>query len=157
MKKVFLLLALVALIGCRSNKPVTSTTTKVIVSERQIDTVLFTRPDSASIVALIRCDSLGNAYLSEIQKLQSGKAVKPSLSVKDNKAFFDCKVDSMAVFLKLYRKYESVSDTSSTVVTIYKDREKGFLEKAIDTTLLLLGGISVGALLFVFLFRKKWA
>jgi hypothetical protein len=114
---------------------------------------LFTLPDSASIVALIRCDSLGNAYLSEIEKLKTGRAVRPSLTVKDNKAIFDCKVDSMAVYLKMYRRFESQTDTTS--VKRYVEKKPGLLERFVDGFLLVsLVGL-VGSIILLLLWRKK--
>jgi hypothetical protein len=152
---VFILLVL-SFAACRTSRTSTSSHSIINRTDIQIDTLVFTRPDSASIVALIRCDSLGNAYLSEITMLQTGRSVRPSLSVKNNLAYFDCKVDSMAVYMKLFRRFESVSDTTATVVTVYKDRQKGRFEKFIDSVFLLSIGSVIGTLVFLFLFRKKW-
>jgi|GEM_PF-1779263 len=156
MRTFVILFMVLSFTACKTNRTSTASHTAISRTEIQIDTLVFTRPDSASIIALIRCDSLGNAYLSEITRLQTGRSVKPSLSVKNNLAYFDCKVDSMAVYMKLFRRFESVSDTTATVVTVYKDRQKGRLEKFIDSVFLLSIGSAIGALVFLFLFRKKW-
>jgi hypothetical protein len=151
-----MLFVVLSFAACRTSRTSSSGHSIVTRTDIQIDTIVFTRPDSAGIVALIKCDSLGNAYLSEITRLQTGRSVRPSLSVKNNHAYFDCKVDSMAVYIKLSRRFESVSDTTATVVTVFKDREKGKLEKFIDSVFLLSVGSAIGALVFLFLFRKKW-
>ncbi|MBK6346549.1 MAG: hypothetical protein IPF68_11540 [Bacteroidales bacterium] len=157
MKKIFLLLALLALVSCRSTKPTSSGVSKSVVEERSKDTLMFTQPDSASLVALIRCDSLGNAYLAEIARLKTGRSVRPSLRVKNNLAYFDCKVDSMAVYLSLYKRFEKVSDTTSAIVTVYQDRKKGRLEKFMDGAILIGIGAVIGFLVLLLLFKKKWA
>jgi len=153
MKKMFFLLLLLALASCKGNRSLTSSVSRNVVIEKQLDTVLFTLPDSASIVALIRCDSLGNAYLSEIEKLKTGRAVRPSLTVKDNKAIFDCKVDSMAVYLKMYRRFESQTDTTS--VKRYVEKKPGLLERFVDGFLLVSLVALVGSIILLLLWRKK--
>lgn len=157
MRTIVILLIVLSFAACKTNRTSTSSQSSITRTEIQVDTLVFTRPDSASIIALIRCDSLGNAYLSEITRFQTGRAVRPSLSVKNNLAYFDCKVDSMAVYMKLFRRYESNSDTTATVVTVYKDREKGRIEKFIDSVFLISIGCAIGAIVFLFLLRKKWA
>ncbi|MPL77602.1 hypothetical protein SDC9_23459 [bioreactor metagenome] len=153
MKKIFFLLLLLALVSCKGNRSLTSAVSRNVVIEKQFDTVLFTLPDSASIVALIRCDSLGNAYLSEIAKLKTGRAVRPSLTVKDNKAIFDCKVDSMAVYLNMYRRFESQTDTTSVIRFI--EKKPGLLERFVDGFLLISLGALVGSIILLLLWRKK--
>jgi len=150
---MFFLLLLLALVSCKGNRSLTSSVSRNVVIEKQLDTVLFTLPDSASIVALIRCDSLGNAYLSEIEKLKTGRAVRPSLTVKDNKAIFDCKVDSMAVYLKMYRRFESQTDTTS--VKRYVEKKPGLLERFVDGFLLVSLVALVGSIILLLLWRKK--
>jgi hypothetical protein len=152
-----MLFVVLSFAACRTSRTSNSSHSLVTRTDIQIDTIVFTRPDSASIIALIRCDSLGNAYLSEIVRLQTGRSVRPSLSVKNNLAYFDCKVDSMAVYIKLSRRFESVSDTTATVVTVFKDREKGRLEKFTDSLFLLSIGCAIGSIAFLLLLRKKWA
>jgi len=153
MKKIIFLLLLLAMASCKSNKPLSSTISRSMVIERQVDTVVYTLPDSASIVALIRCDSLGNAYLSEIEKLMTGRAVRPSLTVKENKAIFDCKVDSMAVYLNMYRRFESQTDTTSVIRFV--EKKPGLLERFVDGFLLISLGALVGSIILLLLWRKK--
>lgn len=75
----------------------------------------YTKPDSASIKALMACDSLGNVYIRQIASLQMGLNVKPSVTVKDNYVYLQCKIDSMAVFNKWLTYHQVQSDTVTEV------------------------------------------
>lgn len=156
MRKILLFLVLALLVSCKTNKPIITGNTSTIIIQKQLDTVLFTRPDSSSIFALIRCDSLGNAYLSEIRELKIGRATTPEVKIKNNFIYLKCKVDSMAVYNTIYKRYDSVRDTSSTIITVYQDKPKSALQKFSNglLILILLTGLLVG--LYYYL-RRKWA
>lgn len=156
MRYLLFILALTVIWSCKSSKPITTTTTSTIIVERQIDTILFTKPDSSSIIALIRCDSLGNAYLSEIKELKIGRSTTPEVRVKDNYIYLKCRVDSMAVFQSYFKRFESSKDTNSTVITVYKDKPKSAFQKLANGLLLFFIGASLVAGLYLF-YRKRWA
>ena len=155
MKKLILILIIsFGFYSCHPGKRISSAHRETIVSEQQIDTVLYTVPDSASITALLKCDSLGNAYLAEITQLRSGRSTRPEIRVRDNYVHLKCQVDSMAVYAKLYRKFTSATDSSATIVTVYKDKQKGKFEAFLDKAIFLLVGTVAGAFLFLIFFRK---
>lgn len=151
MKKIVFLLLLLAMASCKSNKPLSSTISRSMVIERQVDTVVYTLPDSASIVALIRCDSIGNAYLSEIERLSIGRSIKPSILVRDNRAIFECRVDSMAVYLSISRRMEANVDTTYKVEN-YRPQTTGFR----STTKSLIFIFLIGGILGAFVLRAIW-
>lgn len=151
MKKIIFLLLLLAMASCKSNKPLSSIISRSMVIERQVDTVVYTLPDSASIVALIRCDSIGNAYLSEIERLSIGRSIKPSVLVRDNRAIFECRVDSMAVYLSISRRMEANVDTTYKVEN-YQPQTTGFKEITKSFIFILLIGCILGA----FVLRAIW-
>ncbi len=140
------------LISCHTGKQLQST--KTTVTERQTDTVLHTLPDSATLTALLKCDSLGNAYLAEITQLKTGRATRPEVRIKDNFIYLKCTVDSMAVYVSMHRQFKTTSDTTSTVVTVFKERQKGKLETFLDRAIILLVGSILGALILFIWFRK---
>ncbi len=155
MKKVLLLIIIsYGLISCHSGKHLTSGFRQTTITEKHSDTVLFSAPDSASITALLKCDSLGNAYLAEITKLKTGRATRPEVRVRDNLIYLKCNVDSMAVYLSMHRQFKTTADTSSTVVTVFKERQKGKLETFLDRAIILLVGSILGLLIFIIWFRK---
>jgi hypothetical protein len=151
MKKIVVLLLLFALVSCKSTRPIISTSNKSVLIERRVDTILYTLPDSASIVALLRCDSLGNAYLSEIERLSIGRSIKPSILVRDNRAIFECRVDSMAVYLSISRRMEANVDTTYKVEN-YRPQTTGFR----STTKSLIFIFLIGGILGAFVLRAIW-
>lgn len=155
MKKLCLILIIsFGFYSCHPGKRLSSSHHETRVSEQQIDTVLYSVPDSASITALLRCDSLGNAYLAEITQLKTGRSTRPEIRIRDNYIHLKCQVDSMAVYMKMYRQFRSTSDSSATVVTVYKDKPKGKFEAFLDKAIYLLIGTLAGAFLFLIFFRK---
>ncbi|MHC1773852.1 MAG: hypothetical protein AB9834_00425 [Lentimicrobium sp.] len=142
------------LISCHTGKQSTALSTKTTITERQTDTVLHSLPDSAILTALLKCDSLGNAYLEEIIQLKTGRATRPEVRVKDNFIYLKCRVDSMAVYVSMHRQFKATSDTTSTVVTVFKERQKGKLETFLDRAIILLVGSILGALILFIWFRN---
>lgn len=73
MSRLAFLLTLLALLatGCRQARCV-ETVREVQVDVR--DTVIVTRPDTASLRALVECDSLGNLLVREVETLQGERA-----------------------------------------------------------------------------------
>jgi hypothetical protein len=63
------------------------------------DTAVIIKPDSASIDALMECDSLGNVRVSEITTLQ-GNLTKLETKIKDNRFKVKCKSDTIKVHIK---------------------------------------------------------
>lgn len=95
----------------------------VTVTER--DTMLMTMPDSASIHALMECDSLGNVLMRE-NGILSGKLeakgknnAKASLSLKNNVLEADCECDTLAILAKV--RDTNINTTNKEVV--YKEKD----------------------------------
>lgn len=147
MKNLLILLIIPMLFSCKAEKEIQQSNFRdrvVIVKER--DTIAYTKPDTATLNALIKCDSAGNAYIAEITNLKNGRGTRSQISLKNSQLQVDCIVDSMAVYLQMSSKYESTNDSTQTVITIYKEREKKL--RFIDR---LLNGI-IAALLFIVIF-----
>lgn len=115
-KLIYIALAFMVLAGCRSLKPAQTEQKERIASHHEIvekirDTTVYLT-DSASLRALIRCDSTGRAYLAEIQSLKLGKNVKPKVRIEHSVLIVECDVDSAAVYTYWRERYEkSQSDT----------------------------------------------
>lgn len=61
--------------SCKTPQPIVQEVTKEVVVEREVrDTIVTVAPDSASIKALLECDSAGNVLIKELQEVQ-GKNV----------------------------------------------------------------------------------
>lgn len=155
MKKLFIIFSILALVSCKSTKPVITGSSSTIVIEKQWDTVVYTRPDSSQLMAIIKCDSLGKVYLSEIIRLKTSSTIKPEIKVKENILTLNCIVDSLAVYVRMQKKYEKLQDTSSTVITVYRDKPKTAAHYFNGLLLFLLGAaIALGG---YFYYLKKWA
>lgn len=123
MKRFFYLLLLIAVLsGCRTPRTIQPVLPSVINSSFSNSVTSggenqqgYTKSDSASLKALVACDSLGNVYIRQIAALQMGHNVKPSIEIRDNYIYLKCEVDSLAVYNKWLRFYDATSDTASTI------------------------------------------
>ncbi|MDD2965444.1 MAG: hypothetical protein PHU33_15985 [Bacteroidales bacterium] len=119
-KLIYIALAFMVLAGCRSLKPAQTEQKERIETQHEIiekirDTTVYLT-DSASLQALIRCDSTGKAYLARIEAMQLGRVVKPAVSIENSVLTVDCKVDSAAVYLAWHERFEQVNtDTASFI------------------------------------------
>lgn len=121
MKRLLFIFLTIALLGCRSQKPVASEQKERIVTNREVietlrDTMIYVS-DSASILALVKCDSAGQAYLSEIQALRLGKLMQPSITLSNSQLTVDCKVDSAAIYLTWHERFEQINTDTSVSKT----------------------------------------
>ena len=104
-----------AMFGCRTPQPIVQTETKEVLVDRTItDTIVTIAPDSASIKALLECDSAGNVLIKELQEAQ-GKNVKLQLSLQqasgNGVVTIDCKQDSLEKVIAL--KDETIKELSN--------------------------------------------
>lgn len=59
--------------SCKTPQPIVQTEVKEVLVEREVrDTIVTIAPDSASIKALLECDSAGNVLIKELQEAQKG-------------------------------------------------------------------------------------
>ena len=102
--------------GCRTPQPIVQTEVKEVLVERTItDTIVTIAPDSASIKALLECDSAGNVLIKELEEVQ-GKNVSLSLALKNAKdkpatLSVDCKQDSLEKVIAL--KDETIKELTN--------------------------------------------
>ena len=104
--------------SCRTTQPIVQTEVKEVLVERTItDTIVTIAPDSASIKALLECDSAGNVLIKELQEIQ-GKNVSLALALKNSQKgkpigtlSVDCKQDSLEKVIAL--KDETIKELSN--------------------------------------------
>lgn len=110
------LLVALLLPSCKTHQPIVQTEVKEVVVERTItDTIVTIEPDSASIKALLECDSAGNVLIKELEEVQ-GKNVSLALALKNLKGkpatlAIDCKQDSLEKVIAL--KDETIKELSN--------------------------------------------
>lgn len=112
--------------GCKTPEPIIIRDVhyeKVVETLR--DTFIDIKPDTASIKALLKCDSLGNVYLEHISEIKMGNKVKPEIQIIENIITLDCIVDSIAVYFAWKERFTEKTDT-----TLIQEPEKkqGFLK-----------------------------
>ena len=101
--------------SCRTPQPIVQTEVREVLVERTItDTIVTIAPDSASIKALLECDSAGNVLIKELEEVQ-GKNVSLELALKNLKGTatlsVDCKQDSLEKVIEL--KNETIKELSN--------------------------------------------
>lgn len=148
------LLLCLFLIGCKTPKTVTSTNHEQKTEIESFDSIITTPADSATASLLIRCDSLGNAYLAELHTEQ-GKRIRAELLLKNAQSQLDslgnlkpqviyknqplliqvdCKEDSLQQIVHALRERISQYEKNDTLRTeyvkyvpdYYKNTSKGF-------------------------------
>jgi hypothetical protein len=105
--------------GCKTPQPIVQTEVKEVVVEREVrDTIVTIAPDSASIKALLECDSAGNVLIKELQEAQ-GKNVALQAQLKNTDKgtaiVIDCKQDSLERVIALQN--EKISELSNNKQT----------------------------------------
>ena len=84
------------------------------------DTVFYTKPDTGMVIAMLKCDSLGNVYVSRIIALEGAlDSQDPTIDISDNILKVVMPVDSFAVYAKLKDRYTTTS--KSELKTIIKE------------------------------------
>lgn len=109
---VILSLLLLSLVGCKTPQPIVTTETKEVVIEREVrDTIITTKPDSATIKALLECDSAGNVLIRELEEAQ-GKNLSLEMLLKQDKGKttgatleIDCKADSLQMVIDVQNEH----------------------------------------------------
>lgn len=119
---VILTAMLVWMVSCRTPQPIVQTEVKEVVIEREVrDTIVAIAPDSASIKALLECDSAGNVLIKELQEAQ-GKNVALQAQLKNtNKGtsiVIDCKQDSLERVIALQNEKISELNNNKQTETI---------------------------------------
>ena len=108
--------------GCRTPQPIIQTEVKEVVIEREVrDTSVTIQPDSASIKALLECDSAGNVLIKELQEAQ-GKNVKLQLSLEqasgNGVVTVECKQDSLERVIALQNEKIQELSNNKQVETV---------------------------------------
>lgn len=143
---------LVWMVSCRTPQPIVQTEVKEVVVEREVrDTIVTILPDSASIKALLECDSAGNVLIKELQEAQ-GKNVALQAQLKNtNKGtaiVIDCKQDSLERVIALQNEKLSELNNNKQTETVEVKYIPDFVK--------WLAWIGVAAILYVLIRAALW-
>jgi hypothetical protein len=136
---LMILLALLVFVSCKTPKTVTSSDHQLKTETERVDSVVGFAGDSANAALLIRCDSLGNAYLAELhteqgkrirldielrnaqRQLDSLGNLKPQIIYRNQPLYIraDCKEDSLQAIVHALRERISEYERNDTTHTEY--------------------------------------
>ena len=138
--------------ACKTPQPIVQTEVKEVVIEREVrDTIVAILPDSASIKALLECDSVGNVLIKELEEVQ-GKNVSLQAQLKNtNKGtalVIDCKQDSLEKVIA--RQEEQIKELKSN------EQVETIEVKYIPDFVKWLAWIGVAAILYVLIRVALW-
>lgn len=144
---------MVWMVSCKTPQPIVQTEVKEVVVERTLtDTIVTIEPDSASIKALLECDSAGNVLIKELEEVQ-GKNVSLALALKNLKGkpatlAIDCKQDSLEKVIAL---------KDETIKELTNNKQVETIEvKYIPDFVKWLAWIGAAAILYVVLRIALW-
>lgn len=105
--------------SCKTPQPIVQEVTKEVVVEREVrDTIVTIAPDSASIKALLECDSAGNVLIKELQEEQGRNVALQAQLKNTNKGtaiVIDCKQDSLERVIALQNeKIQELNNNKQT-------------------------------------------
>lgn len=122
MKYLLLILSIAFLASCSTayhckrcpiqSKDSTITLVKDSIIET-IDTAYVS--DSTNLKLLVKCDSLGNAYLEQISYIQGHPNVKIQYKYLNNQLSVNCEIDSLQVYNKIKTRFKQEYKYISTV------------------------------------------
>jgi hypothetical protein len=119
---VILTAMLVWMVSCRTPQPIVQTEVKEVIVEREVrDTIVTIAPDSASIKALLECDSAGNVLIKELEEAQGKNVVLQAQLKNTNKGtaiVIDCKQDSLERVIALQNEKISELNNNKQTETI---------------------------------------
>lgn len=121
---------LLAFVSCKTQQtPVITNTDITERTEQDVlrDTIIREKPDSATITALFRCDSLNNVLLDEINTMQ-GDRIKPSINITKNddgsvNVDFNCKEDSLRLEIQIRDKIIKELRSQKEQAPVYIEKE----------------------------------
>ncbi|MBR6438053.1 MAG: hypothetical protein IKS65_02575 [Bacteroidales bacterium] len=146
--------------SCASRKPtITHRTSDTIYVEKSYrDTLIKVEPDSASIRAVIECDSAGHVLMRELET-ERGRRITAEFRLTNMNANaaeldFGCKEDSLLLKIALLEKCITRLRERQDSEVIYVERQFRWWEKG----LMWLGVISTGLLsilILIVIFVKR--
>lgn len=144
MKKIIIALLLLFLVSsCRTPQQAINYITKtdtvtIIIKERLRDSIVYTPTDLAVFDAIVKCDSLNRAYLSQINA-KPGKRTQIVYQIKFDTIRITALVDSAAIYIKWKeRDTTTISSTRTQTTPIYIP-EKAGSTKSIPSWLVITG------------------
>ncbi len=149
MRFSFSLILVLFLTGCKTPQPVVQHT--VTVKETLRDTTVIVEPDTASVKALLECDSLNQVVMKELDVVK-GRKIAPQVKFRDRVLEITMPVDSEAVYFS-WKERHKIESEKVTVTKVVKEKYKPpWYKKALSW----IGGVCLVVLLISFKFKSLW-
>ena len=103
--KAIILICLIILSSCKTKEFITHTDYETITMR---DTTIITKPDNASIEALLECDSIGNVRIKEMETIQ-GNNLRLSAMLNNNKLIVNSLFPSLNIVVNYPEKLKTIS------------------------------------------------
>lgn len=107
--------------SCKTQQPIVQQVTKEVTKEVYItDTLVTFRPDTATLLALLQCDSMGHILITQLTQQQGAHtAINAHLLHSDNGTALtiDCKQDSLQQLVTKLRERITNTDTNHQTET----------------------------------------
>ena len=124
---VLVAVLILALVGCKQKQYVAGVDTERIVEVHHHDTTIVTEADSASVMALLECDSAYNVVLRELT-IEQGKRIVPSVTTNNTakglQIDFNCKEDSL---MNIIAWQDSIISNITTKTIVRVEKQKDFV------------------------------
>lgn len=125
-KMIYILFLGILLVGCKTQQQVTETQKEVRVVDH--DTTIIIQPDSASVMALLECDSLNNVIVKQLQNNNGERIETQIIYVPTTSGGLNlqvnCKEDSLQRVIEWQDSIISIKTTTTT--TEYIRRRNGY-------------------------------
>jgi len=118
----FALLLAMALAGCKTPQPIVQEVEREVIRETtRTDTLVTIEPDTASLHALLRCDSAGQVLIAQLTEEQGRRlAIEARLRNTDKGTVIeiDCKQDSLQRLVAKLKESIIMSDSRKRTETV---------------------------------------
>lgn len=131
-------ITLICISGCTTTKYIEVEKTKTI-KEVVRDTAIVVEADTAMMQALIECDSLGNAYITEIEALRKSSDMETTVKIVRDTLHIFTKRDTIVEYVSIKDSYYTEVDTIIKEVERELSRWEKFRINIGNAVLVLLG------------------
>ena len=151
------LLLAIAFVSCKSPQPIVQEVTKEVVRETtRTDTLVTIAPDTASMQALLRCDSAGQVLIAQLTEEQGKRlAIEARLRNTDHGTMIeiDCKQDSLQRLVAKLKESIIMSDSRKQTETVTVEVVPNYYRNCTRGFWVLLSGIVIAIAVVVW---KNW-
>ena len=153
MRRFFIIVVVLCLVGCKTTQQVVDTQKEVRIVDH--DTTIVIQPDSASMQALLECDSLNNVIVKQLQNTNGDRIETQIIYVPTNNGGLslkvDCKEDSLR---KVIQWQDSIITVRTSITTTEYVRRRNGYDRFVSWGFWILVVVIIGRIAYKIYFRK---